>query len=283
MVGSAIWWLARWAIADPGAPPAEPEIPVAVEAAGSPVDEPPDETSLDPTQLAFDVVLEQAESWYFEGRAEEARGWLEVLHMRVLAGEEAPWERVVEALTYLGEIQYVQGEPETARVTFRWVLEQDPEAPISPYHHPLEVVNLFDLVRKTVVAERVEEPPLPSPPPPAPAWVWLPLGVPQFAQHRRGAGAVYGGLQVALAATSVATFVHLARYNQDQEQYIGRDDRTRYVQLRRYGVQWPATFAFYGVWAVSSVDAATWHRKHATVHVGLEAGERVGVVVGGRF
>ncbi|MCA9494945.1 MAG: tetratricopeptide repeat protein, partial [Myxococcales bacterium] len=131
MLGPAIWWLVTAAIADPGDAPATPST------GDAPVDDG------DPNALPFGEALQRAEQWYFAGRADEARAWLESLQLRVLAGEpDLAWDEVVEALTYLGEIQYDQGEPDTARMTFRWVLEQDVETPISPYHHPLEVVNL---------------------------------------------------------------------------------------------------------------------------------------------
>ncbi|MCB9688912.1 MAG: tetratricopeptide repeat protein [Alphaproteobacteria bacterium] len=286
MVGPAIWWLVTAAIADPGDAPDTPSTgPVAVEE-GEPTPAPvPAAPPDDPNLLPFGDVLHRAEQWYFAGRVEEARSWLEALQLRVLAGEpDLRWDEVVEALTYLGEIQYDQGEPDTARMTFRWVLEQDVETPISPYHHPLEVVNLFELVRATVKAERVDTttPITPPPRPPTPPWVLLPFGAPQFVQHRNAAGALYLGSQAALATTSIVTWFQLAHATNTPVTDETPEERTN-RQLKRYAIQWPSTIGFYTLWAVSSIDASRWHHRHPPIEVGLSVGPQPGVVVGGRF
>ena len=244
--------------------------------------EPPAE--MDPNTAPFGEAARRAEQWYFEGKVEEARRWLEVLQLRVLAGEpDLDREPIVEALTYLGEIQYAAGEQDTARMTFRWLLEGDVDTPISPYHHPLEVVNLFELVRATVKAERVDPVALPPPPPsPTPPWVLLPLGVPQFVQHRTAAGALYGGAQLALATTSMVSWFQLAQYTGTPTSGLPEDERFD-RQLKRYAIQWPATFGFYGLWAASSIDASRWHHRHPPVVLGPALGPQPGIVVSGRF
>src|SRR5688572_22042951 len=78
-------------------------------------------TSPDPTPAAlpgpgpsadatsFPAVLNDAKERYFQGEADRARELLQGLQIRLYAGEQPDWNLVVEALTYLGEIYYVQG------------------------------------------------------------------------------------------------------------------------------------------------------------------------------
>jgi hypothetical protein len=230
--------------ASPGASPAPPE---PVGAADS----------------SFDTVLREAKQRYFQGEPEAARELLQGLQLRLYAGEEAPWDTVVEALTYLGEIHYVQGNQQQAEIAFRYLLERDPEAPISPFHHTIEVVNLFELVRTTVLSERETEP-VERPMVPAPFSTYLPLGIPQLAQGRTGGGLLYGGLQAALGVTSLVAYVNVRGSNSQQRQRPRDepDELARQVDQLRYGVQWPATFGFYMLWGISTIDAARWHQRH---------------------
>jgi tetratricopeptide (TPR) repeat protein len=211
-------------------------------------------------ESSFDTVLREAKEHYFQGEPQAARELLQGLQLRLYAGEEAPWATVVEALTYLGEIYYVQGNQQQAEIAFRYLLERDPQTPISPFHHTIEVVNLFELVRTTVLAEQEDLPPVL-----APVSTYLPLGIPQLAQGRTGAGLLYGGLQTALVVTSIVTFVQVDGLNGPEPRLrprLPQQEREQRVAELRYGVQWPATFGFYMLWGISTIDAARWHQRH---------------------
>lgn len=229
----------------------------------------------DPVTAPFTEVLAGAKQHWFEGRAELAREWLATLHGRVVHGEVVPGPEVAEALTWLGEVQYLDGDPDAARLTFLDLLQREPDAEISPYHHPTEVVNLFDLVRTEVRARNTPPPPPPPPPrPPAPVWVLAPFGIPQFGQGRTGAGFTSAGIQVALGAASIGTYAVLRnRWNDDDQPGIPLDSpRERTVERWRYRAQWPATFAFYGAWALGSWEAARHHRRTWVPTVAVDAG-----------
>jgi hypothetical protein len=256
-----LWW---WLL--PHEPAAAAEPTAADPAEPLPGDEAGGEPATDPQGGPFPEVLRIAKQHWFEGRSGVAREWFAILHSRVLAGEAVAPAEVAEALTWLGEIQYLDDDPDAARLTFEALLRRDPETPISPYHHPTEVVNLFELVRAEVKSSLV--PPEPAPPParpPAPAWVLAPFGAPQLAQGRLGAGLASGGIQVALAATSVATRLHVARLNAKDQPGIpvGSPDE-RAIQTWRYGAQWPSTFLFYGAWFAGSWEATRHFRRHWT-------------------
>jgi hypothetical protein len=248
----------------------------------------PDPPELDPQSAPFEEVLRASKQLWFEGRTEVAREWFSLLHGRVLAGEDVAPDDVAEALTWLGEVQYQDGDPDAAHLTFLSLLRRDPSRTISPYHHPTEVVNLFELVRAEVQAERQPPPPAPVPPrPPAPAWVLAPLGVPQLAQGRVGAAVASGGVQLALGATSIAASVHLGRINGKEQPGIPfGSPRELTVQRWRYGVQWPATLLFYGSWAAGSWEAARHFRRSWTIEPAVGFAPRPGggvVAVSGRF
>lgn len=253
---------------------------------------PTDQTSEDPAAGgSFERLLGEAKQLYFQGESDKARDLLQGLQLRLYAGENVPWPLIVEALTYLGEIYYAQSNQEQAKIVFRYLLERDPETPISPFHHTIEVVNLFELVRTQVKAEQ-SGPPKPVP---APVTTYLPLGIPQFAQGRTGSGLVYGGLQAGLGLTSVLAYVSIDRFNQDPNQdpkkgvprpdLVDADARGRVTDRLRYQAQWPATIGFYTMWAVSTIDAARWHQRHLgrQREVTILPGPGAGLAVHGRF
>lgn len=223
-------------------------------------------------EVGFSEALEAGKQLYFGGRLGAAHEALVALRGRLDRGEEVERELRAELLIWLGEVQYHLGRTDEARESFRTLLRASPEYPISPYAHPLEVVGEFELVRREILDEREQRGPPFQPsverPPPAPAWVWAPLGVPQFAQRRVGAGLVFGGLQVGLGAASIAMYVHLDRNNRDPLEPhlaptgLGDDDVRPWVDQRRYRLQWPLTAAFYGTWLVSSLEARHHWRKH---------------------
>jgi hypothetical protein len=125
----------------------------------------------------------------------------------------------------------------------------------------MEVVGLYETVRRAVQQERAQLiEPAPDPVPiverrPLPAWAFLPFGTPQFAQKQWGRGAMHATLQAAALTASIGLHVHLKSKNDFSL------ERGPYQQ-QRYLLQWPTTFAFYGLWIGSAVDASISFRKH---------------------
>jgi len=234
--------------------------------------------------------VESAKAAYFEGELQQSLEAFQALQLRALQDvDELPWAEVVEALTYLGELHVKLGDDDAAKRVFRFVLERDLDTPISPYRHPIEVVFVFNQVRDKIAAERAMEAPDPTRVP-APRWhAHLPLGLPQLAQGRTGAGVAYGVTQLALGGVAVGMFVELQQVNTDpathprgwtEEQVLNRG------AVRKFAVQWPATIGFYSVWAVSVLDArARWRRDHtpATVSWAPAGPGGPGLSILGRF
>jgi tetratricopeptide (TPR) repeat protein len=235
-----------------------------------PTREPPPSGSPRPPEAepSFESVLDEAKRRYFQGETDHARALLEGLQLRLYAGEQPEWSLVVDALIYLGEIYYGVGLHDQAQIAFRYLLERDPDTPISPFHHTMDLVNLFELVRTTVRADRADEVPPPVEPSPLPAWAFLPFGVPQLLQGRTAAGLGYGLLQLGLGAASIGLFVNVARLNPEDEDagddhpLWGRYQIPGEIDRLKYTMQWPATFGFYGLWGISFVDAAVWHARN---------------------
>jgi hypothetical protein len=194
-----------------------------------------------------------------------------------------------EALIYLGEIRYVEGDRAAADATFRLLLERDPGWRISPYEHPMDVVGAFEIVRASVQGENSQRKTDRPIGPPLPWWGYAPLGVPQFKQGRIGAGAAFATVQLGLAATSVASWVWIDRLRPDRDADL--DDATlqatQRARLIRGALNVPSAVAFYAVWGGSVLDAGLTHRREATkVEVGWTIAPEPGgasVVVGGRF
>lgn len=233
----------------------------------------------------FALVLEGAKNRYFRGDGATARRMLETLRLRITSGEAVEWPLVVDTLVYLGEIYYLDGEADRANDAFNYVLERDPETPISPYYHNLDVISVFETVR-TKVIERLRQQITPPPPPPpeptpTPATVVLPFGLAQFTQGRPGPGFVYGTLQAGFGATSLWYYFRLRNISREYgyPEGIGNEEVELLAQWRRerYFIQAPSTAAFVLMWGVSALDATRWHRRHPPT----EDGERpVAVHVG---
>jgi hypothetical protein len=230
-----------------------------------PVEEPPGLAG-QPFTDPFSDVLQKAKQAWFEGRVDDALALFEILKRRLSFGERPGIAFQAEALIYLGEVYQSQGRFDDAAVAFRDVLERDPDATINPYHHPPEVVAQFNGVRDLVLAELAAKVVEPIPLVAAPWWTVLPFGVGQFKQGQTGSGVAYAMAQGGLGAASIAMTVSLRRTNghlPDVHEWPpeGFPDTVRRIQLQRFGVQWPATFGFYGVWAVSVADARIHWRQ----------------------
>ncbi len=293
LIGALVW--AMPAGADPPgdsedpAPVPDVSVPAPAPASDGPPDAapspdiPPDvpeeqpEALADARPTAFADLLAVAKRAYFSGDHPEALDLLQGLQIRMLQGETPAFDVAAEAMVFLGEILYTQGREPEATSAFRWLLVRDSEYPISPYHHPIEVVGWFETIRRVVIEEQgeeqtIEEEPLPVVHPPPPT-SYLPLGVPQFIEGRTGPGLVFGTLQVGFGIASIATFANLDALNVDPtihpQGWTAQQIDSR-VRARRFGIQWPLTVAFYGTWLWSHADARkAWRRKHQTPVVGL--------------
>lgn len=246
------------AAAEPGDPP---EAGPAAQASASPTGE-------------FGEVAANAKRLYIEGAHLDALNLFQALYVRLLNGEEPPWDIAADTLIFYGEVQYQLGEQDVAAQIFRWLLERDPTYPISPYHHPLEVVGWFETVRRTVLEELASRPPEVEPPPPTevppalPFTGYLPFGIPQFAQRRPVAGVVFGALQVGFGAGSMIKYAQLNRVNYIPEKGelhpLGwtEDEIPDRVDRQRLLLQIPLVLAFYGSWLGSHVEArSAWRRQ----------------------
>ncbi len=215
--------------------------------------------------VAFEVGLDQARAAWFQGDVEVARAGFQALYGQLLAGTDVPLESAGEVAIYVGEIAYEGGDLPAAEAAWTWLLQRDPDHPISPYHHPIDVIGLFESVRSRVKAEIAA---LPIPLPPRyPAWGWLPLGVPQFKQRQPIAGATLLVTQAVLASASVGFYLDLTATNPD----IGDpapDGRgtggplTERTRINKFRYQWPSTFGFYTLWAISTTAGQTRWRNH---------------------
>jgi hypothetical protein len=260
------------ALADPGATP-EPG--------------PPEQESPSPTG-DFGQVAANAKRLYIEGEHLDALNLFQALYLRLLNGEEPPWDIAADTLIFYGEVQYQLGEQDAAALIFRWLLERDPTYPISPYHHPLEVVGWFETIRRAVLEEIANRPQVEAEPPPAevppalPIAGYLPFGVPQFAQKRPVAGLIFGALQLGFGASSMLKYAQLNRVNAvppdgelhplgwPSEEIADRVDRQRLL------LQIPLVLAFYGSWLGSHVEARSAWRRQVVVQVGPTPGAASG-------
>jgi hypothetical protein len=228
---------------------------------------PTDPSPSAPEEGSFAAELDDAKALYFQGDLDQSLLAFRALQLRqAQAPDVVPFDEAVEALTYLGEILVKRGDDDEAGRVFRTILERDLDVRISPYHHPADVVFVFNRVREQIAAERAAEIPERPVIPPAPATTYLPLGLPQLAQGRAGPGVWFGGGQVVLGGLAVGTYLHLRVVNRPAETHpLGwtEEQIVRRTQTRRYGVQWPATIGFYALWMASSVEArGAWRRRH---------------------
>lgn len=239
----------------------------------------------------YGEVLASAKRRYFSGKHLDALDLLQSLEIRLLQGEAPGADLRAETLVFLGEVLYVLDRREEALRTFRTLLRADIEFPISPYHHPIEVVRAFETVREEVRVEEEEanapEPPPPYEPPPLPLQGYLPLGIPQFSEGRVGRGLVFGSLQVGFGIASLAVYSRIDANNVAPDMHPQgwtENQVLNQVQNQRYMVQWPLSIAFYGSWLWSHADARrTWKAAHAAP-VALAPNRQVrGLALEGRF
>lgn len=213
-------------------------------------------------EQGFGRQLSQAKALYFSGEMLEAARRLSDLWTRMQQGEDPGPEARREALTYLCEIRYRQNSLDVAEAVLRWLFARDPDATISPFHHPLEVVTFFRKVQSIVEYEREREELVPVRDGPPPLWTYLPLGIPQARQDRTGAAVAFGSLQVAFAAASIGTWIHVNQLNRLQPQGdLTNEERRRRILVRTYAVNWPLSAMFWGTWLLSTRDAQRYRRR----------------------
>ena len=220
--------------------------------------EPGEDSSVGVTQAeSFEQALVAAKLKYFQGDIPGATEGFEHLRLRVSAGEKPPISQFGEVLVYLGEIYYLDGQSETAESIFRELLMLDPQYPISPYEHPMEVVGIFEMLRRSTLRPTPE---IPQPVKRLPVWGYAPFGVSQFRQNRKKAGVLYASAQITLGITSIATYLHLRQINEvNPPPALAEEELQRRVRTERYLVQWPATIGFYALWGASVIEGRqTW-------------------------
>lgn len=214
--------------------------------------------------------LDRAKQLYFDGSVPEAKAILQALQVRHMTRDDLQWDTAAEAMIYLGEILYMNGEAERARDAFRMVLEVQDTYQLSPFSHPTEIAYEFNVVRKQVLAERAA---VPDPViPPAPAWTVLPLGIPQMVDGRPVRGALFGVGQLGLGVTSVAMMLHLRRINTTENPHPNgwsNDVMQRRVNTQRYAVQWPATIGTYALWGASFLEARSQWKLARETEIGI--------------
>jgi hypothetical protein len=94
-------------------------------------------------QQAPQARIDAAVSLYIAGDLEGARAEL----IRLVSDPALSEEELQLARIWLGEVEYVGGEREAARSTFRTILLYDPDYRMDPFLHPPEVVSFFEATR----------------------------------------------------------------------------------------------------------------------------------------
>jgi hypothetical protein len=241
-------------------------------------------------QVTFGEQLAQAKRMYFAGDHLGSLERFEALEIQLLTADAQ--DRVgstlgAEALLYLGEVLQVLGRTEESSAAFEKLFGWDLEYPVSPYHHPIDVVRNAERVRAQVKAIRA-----PLSPPVLekrrfPVTGYLPFGIPQMAEGRVGSGLAFGTAQVGLGVASIALFSQLNSVNVPSDGHPngwGAGQVANQVNQQRYALQWPVSILFYGSWMWSYSDARRhWNvRERARVQAVLSPSPN-GMMVSGRF
>jgi hypothetical protein len=217
--------------------------------------------------------------------------YLGALEARILAGEGMPAADAVSALALLGTLRLHAGDEVGAEAAFRLMVGRFPgEAPCPPCpecpptrrrHAPAPTSTTATRQPSTTAtwqpSTSTSGPALGSSSHPAltaptsganspldgsaTGWHYAPLGAPQFAQQRPRAGLAWGGAQLVAGGVSIALFAHLGTRKAAIEDGVGftnraeRQDAITSFEQTQLGLQLPVTFAFYGLWAGSVVEA----------------------------
>lgn len=250
-------WLLASACVCTSAWAAPAEDPAAAETQDTPSESPP-----------LKERLSQAVRLYLRGEVDEARTAFRKLVADAEATEDGAPEVWAEALMFLGEIAYLDGDRDAADAAFRLVAQALPDHRPSSYDHPDEVVGAYEIVRADVATERrLRAEAARANRRPLPWWGYAPFGAPQFGQGRHARGAVYATLQVGLAAASIAAWV---RIDQELKGFDELDDNAQ-IGARQRAIRFrdtwsiPTAAAFYVVWGISALDGGLSWRKDQRV------------------
>lgn len=261
-----------------------------------PAEQPPAVPSEDApeAELPFAELLAEARALYVSGEHQRALELFTELRSRALLDERVEPAQAVRALAYLGEIYYILGEYDAARVSFLEMLEIDSDYALSPLEHPPAILGAVQQIR-TQLEEAEADTAAKAPPEPVvepisrlPWWGYTPLGIPQMAQRRPVRGLLYATLQTGFAISSVALLSHLQFLNGTALQpypWPAEDYAPGYrqVQQERFLAQWPTTAAFYLTWLVSHLDARQqWRREYNPLARVVSVGP-TGLGIMGRF
>lgn len=174
--------------------------------------------------------IDAAVSLYIAGDLPGARAEL----IRLVSDPALSDEELQLARIWLGEVEYVGGEREAARSTFRTVLLYDPEYRMDPFSHPPEVVSFFEATRAEL--SRPEDPLaplLPSRPPLPRSLAWLLPGGMQINNGRPLLGAsAFVGVAVMAGSTLPIRF-WLVSQDQDPGVYGIDVPSAQRTQVRR--------------------------------------------------
>ncbi len=212
-------------------------------------------------------MVADAKQLYVGGGHTEAVEILIEVRRRVMLGDAVEPEVALEALAYLGEIYYILGQFDQARVTFREMLELDPDYTLSPLEHPIAIVGAVQQLRSQLSPPEDVAPSGPAAArsgPRLPWWGYAPFGVPQLAQQRPARGVAYATLQTGFAISSVAFMAHLRSVNGTVGEPIPHsadsyDELYGQIQVERFVGQWSTNAAFYLTWLASHLDGRhTW-------------------------
>ena len=235
----------------------------------------PESTSAKPLDEAYETARR---TYLLLGDRAAAQRQFEAMWAGATESQRRTSKALADAMTYLGEIQLLEGDPSSARATFRLLLEQQPETEVSPIEHPVEVIGLFELVRRSVLpkpAPAVTE--VPFKPAPMPWWGYAPLGIPQFLQDRPVRGAMYLGLQLGSLGASIGLWVKLDSYQNISGQV---DDDTAALFVRQQQqlrtIQWSTAGLGWLAWGTSIGDSALSWRRDRRLELKMGAAPRPG-------
>jgi len=215
---------------------------------------------------------------YQLGHRDAARGMLAEL---LLDPGAVDTEVGREALIYMGELHYIEGDEESARKFFERVATSNPNHLIDPFRHPPDVCGFYNYVRAYVVPA-VESRSIPEAPPPVPWTAWVPVGgVYQLTHGEAARGTAFLVGELALLTGSSTLFAIYA-----SRRHISSDDpqaRSQAQTLRT--AQWLVTAGYWGVWTWSRVDAHRHWQKTWRVapEVALGPSRHLGMVLDHRF
>ena len=191
------------------------------------------------------VTLNNAVEVYQVGNRSEAVR----LFLSISMNTDIPEPVRQEARIYIGEILFIEGNPEDAKNMFLETLQTDPRYNIDRFRHPPEVCDFFDQVKtqQTVLPEPIEPPTLPK----FPTAGYAPFGLYQIKYDKQWKGVTYSSLQTITGVGSLALFGYLVRNPSALDTDV--DEQNRLNNIRR--TQWASTALFYSLWAASVIDA----------------------------